>query len=326
MDKVLESIFGKALREESYQFPPGTPFYISYGYDVSRIYFGGKSSLLVSPKTEGWNLASLKKQIRTIEKITGEPVIVELSRLSALQRTNLIGEGIAFVSGKGQVFVPFWGSYFEEKILNPAPPAQTMTANAQLVFLHMFYQGKQDRQNQKQNQTRIAKALNMPKSTCTRAIRLLHDLGLLELSEEGAANIVSLKGEGNILEKAYPYMASPVQKLVYVRALPPDIPFKLSGLKALAERTMLASLESDSGYAVNRDDAKRIGSDFLIDVQEFHDFGGSVIEVWNYDPALLSESGQVDDISLLLELDGETDERIQKELDEIRRKYDLTGE
>ena len=45
--------------------------------------------------------------------------------------------------------------------------------------------------------------------------------------------------------------------------------------------------------------------------------------MWSYDPELLSEGGRVDDISLLLSLDNDPDERIQMGLDEIREKHGL---
>ena len=63
----------------------------------------------------------------------------------------------------------------------------------------------------------------------------------------------------------------------------------------------------------------------MIDEQSFRDFGGQIIEVWKYDPFLLSETDSVDDISLLLDLSDESDERVQYQLDSIREKYSLEG-
>ena len=47
------------------------------------------------------------------------------------------------------------------------------------------------------------------------------------------------------------------------------------------------------------------------------------MEVWSYDPSLLSVNGVVDDISLLLSLDNHANERIQSGLDVIRKRYEL---
>jgi hypothetical protein len=61
----------------------------------------------------------------------------------------------------------------------------------------------------------------------------------------------------------------------------------------------------------------------LIDRQEYRDFGGKILEVWKYDPFLLSDSDYVDDISLVLSLRDDIDERVQKELDTIRNNYGM---
>ena len=63
--------------------------------------------------------------------------------------------------------------------------------------------------------------------------------------------------------------------------------------------------------------------EMIISQENFEDFGGSVIEVWSYDPLLLAQDGRVDDISLLLSLEDDTDERVQMGLDEIREKHEL---
>lgn len=140
MVEIIKNIFGNSITEGRFQFPKNIPNFIRYGYSVRRLFFGEKSSLLISPKSDDWNLATLKKQIGLIEKMLHEPVIVQLERLSSLQRTNLIESRIAFVSAKGQIFIPFWGCYFEEKILNPQKVPALLSANAQLVFLYLLLQ------------------------------------------------------------------------------------------------------------------------------------------------------------------------------------------
>ena len=137
MNESIKFIFGNSVRGESFTFPTGTPNYIRYGYDAEQLIWDQKRCLYITPKTDSWNLAALKKHIKAIEAVCGMPAVVQLNRLTSLQRTNLIESGVAFVSGKGQVFIPFWGSFFEEKILNPPQSASEMTAAAQLVFLYL---------------------------------------------------------------------------------------------------------------------------------------------------------------------------------------------
>ena len=320
MLKTIKNIFGNSITEGRFQFPKSIPNFIRYGYSVRRLFFGEKSSLLISPKNDDWNLATLKKQIGLIEEMLHEPVIVQLERLSSLQRTNLIESRIAFVSAKGQIFIPFWGCYFEEKILNPPEVPALLSANAQLVFLYLYYNKNG---NKTQTQTQISKALYLPKATCARAVQQLRDLDLISSASEGTANLIALKSD---LNRAFPHLTSPVHKLLYVKSLPKNISFKISGLKALSERSDLVSLSSDGGYAVSRETAITLDKNLLIDEQTFRDFGGEIIEVWKYDPFLLTDSEYADDISLLLELNNSDDERVQSELDVIRQQHGLKGE
>jgi DNA-binding MarR family transcriptional regulator len=320
---IISLIFGNAVFEKDFRFPTGTPNYIRYGYSVKKLVFGEKQCLLVRPKESDWNLATVKKQIKTIGQITGQSIIVDLDRLTASQRTNLIESGVAFISGTGQVFIPFWGSYFEEKIINAQQPAETMSANAQLVFLFLFYNRKEIAGI---TQTQIAHALNMPKVTCTRAVQLLSGLGLIQTVDAGTAKRVFLNEQiPNILQKAISFMNSPVHKLLYVSSLPGNIRFKISGIRAVTEQSMLQALPSDGAFAIDREAAKGIDRSILLDEQFFRDFGGQIIEVWKYDPFLLSDTEYADDISLLLDLADESDERVQYQLDGIRGKYNLEG-
>ena len=321
MMKVIKNIFGLAVKEEKYDFPSGTPMYVLYGYEASRISLENMSCILVKPKDEGYILSSLKKQVGKIREICGEPVVVGLRRLTALQRTNLIESGIPFVAESGQVFIPFWGSYFEERICNPPKPVEKMSANAQLVFLYLFY--KNAGKNEKVNQTRLSEELNMDKMTCSRAIRQLRSMNLISVYEEGTSNFVSLENGMQAIATAHDRMESPIHKKVFVRRIPEGIDGKLCGIKALSEKTMISALDRDAGYAINKKELKKIDSVAMIDEQTFLDFGGEIIEVWKYDPALLSAGECVDEVSLILELQGEKDERIQKELDTIRGKYGM---
>ena len=323
MEGIIPRIFGKAVSEEEYQVPAGTPNYIRFGYTIKKLIMGRKECLLVSPKNPDWNLGVIKKQIKTIGQITGENTVAGLDRLTASQRTNLIESGIAFVSGTGQVFIPFWGSYFEERIANAPEQAEKMSANAQLVFLYLFYNRAEASGF---TQTAISRKLNMPKATCTRAVRLLSGLNLITTVNDGTAKRVFLNGEkDSILREAMPYMTSPVYKILYVTELPDGIRMKRSGIRAVAEHSMLQALPADGAFAVDRETAKEIRGDLLLDKHSFRDFGGQTVEVWKYDPFLLSETESVDDLSLLLDLAGENDERVQSELDRIRGKYDLEG-
>ena len=318
---TLETIFGTAIAERPYSFPKGTIGLIRHGYSVSELIWDDRRCLLVTPREEAPSLVSIKKQVRMIEELCNEPVIIQLPSLSSLQRTNLIESGISFISGKGQVFIPFWGSYFEEKIRNPIKTDNTLSGMAQLVFLYLYYH--RDDQKKGCNQMDIVRDLAIPKASLSRAIRQLRTLNLISANPEGAANRIIIADNNNNLSDAFSHMSTPIYKRLYVHRIPDDLPCKLSGIKALSEISMISALDSDGGYAIAKASEKLVTKDLLIDETTFRDFGGHIIDIWKYDPYLLSNSACVDDLSLLLELNDEKDERVQKELDQIREKYHL---
>ena len=81
--------------------------------------------------------------------------------------------------------------------------------------------------------------------------------------------------------------------------------------------------DEDGALAVSKKTVADIPADMIQTEQDFRDFGGFAVEVWSYDPSLLSVNGVVDDISLLLSLDNHANERIQSGLDVIRKRYEL---
>lgn len=263
-----------------------------------------------------------KKSYSKIENLCGISCVVDLPKMTALQRTNLIENQIPFISGTGQIFLPFLGCYFEEKISQNTNPAKSMNATTQMFFLYIFYNSRNNMEVL--NLTQIAKALNISKSTCTRALKQLVAMNLIAVTDEGVKKWLKLSGTTQeVINRALPAMSSPISKILYVREIPENIKGKICSIKALSRISMIAANESDVGIAIDMDYAKMIPSNVLISQQDYLDFGGFVIEVWKYDPAFISESDCVDDLSLFLELKDEEDERIQICLDEIRSKYGI---
>lgn len=325
MNEIIKEIFGDVVKEQPYSFPSGTPLYISAGYSGSLLTWGESKCLLVKPVSAELSLPSIKKQVRKIESICSLPVIIDLARMTSRQRTNLIESGIAFVSDSGQLFVPFWGCFFEEKIRNSASAAERMTGNAQLVYLYLYYMSMYD--PVEINMTQICERLDLPKATCSRAVQVLNMLDLIDIRGEGTAKWISLKQPLiSNMNNAEAYLVNPIHKIVYLKEFSGEYNYKTGGIRALADKSMLAARESDGSYVISREEFRKIPALSIIDKQEYQDFGGAVIEVWKYDPFLLSDDDYVDDISLVLSLRDDIDERVQKELDTIRNNFGMQVE
>ncbi len=319
----LEELFGNDIQLTEYQFPAGIPNYIRLGYQAEKLSLNQKTGILLKPLDSNWNLASLKKQWRSISEKLEIPCILMLDHLTSAQRKSLIKDHIPFIVESSQIYLPYWGISLSEQFQRAPEISQKMASGTQLTFLYLYYNYPKDGINL----SKLAQCLGLSKATITRAIQDLTNRNLLQVQENWKEKIIlPHMSRKEYLLKGYPSLSSPVTKTIYVKNLPENLPAKICGIKALSMNTMLASKDDDPGYAFYAKSADEIPHGLLITRQEYLDFGGTVLEKWKYNPAVLSNKQQVDDLSLLLSLDTSNDERVQIELDTIRKQYGLLTE
>lgn len=315
----LRTIFGDSITTAPYDCLEKIPYYIRDNYKLQRLSWKNKDCILLSPSSS-WRLPTLRKHLKNLQGICQEPCALSLENLTSMQRRNLLENNVPFVSASQQVYLPFWGCAFTEKFKSDTTIPDKMAPATQLVFLYLYYL----KSIEDINLTKISKALQFSKATCTRAINDLTASGLLIQKVNGTNKWITPAFEKQeFLKKGYARLKSPLERLVYVKELPESLPCFQSGVKALSEITMVGAKEQDAGLAISKKTCAVIPADDIISKQDFEDFGGTVLEVWSYDPALLSKSDRVDEISLLLSLEALQDERIQMGLDAIREKHEL---
>ena len=249
------------------------------------------------------------------------PCALELDNLTALQRKNLMESQTPFVSDQQQVYLPFWGCLFTESF------KKTVTVGAfapitQLAFLYIYYQKKDVRITASE----LSESIGISKASVTRAIDALTAHGLIKVESDGYRKwVTEALRKREMIAKALPLMKSPIERILYLSSLPSDLPFVTGGLQALSQQTMLHVKESDGCLVIDKSTSSAIPKENVIDENEFRDFGGSIVEVWSYNPSILSTLNTVDDISLLLSLYSNPDERVQMALDEIREKRSIVS-
>ena len=320
MLSFLKTIFGPDITTAQYCYTDDTPYYIRDGYTPQLLTWDNNKCVILTPKDPSWRLPSIKKQLKKFQELCPIPCALRLENLTALQRRNLVENHVPFVSLSQQVYLPFWGCAFQERFKRRTVLADKMAPGTQLVFLYLYYRKSSD----PVNLTQISKVLSLSKTTCTRAINDLSASGLVTEKSEGTNKWLSLSfARPEFLKKGYKRLKSPVERNIYV-SNPVKIENQItSGIRALAQQTMIGMNEYDGAIAVSKKDAAKIPADDICTEQYFRDFGGCVIEVWSYDPAVLAENARADDISLLLSMDNDPSERVQMCLDEIREKHEL---
>lgn len=323
MLSFLRSVFGSDITESEYIFPDNIPYYIRDSYSPRLLKWGENECVVLEAKDSSLRLPALKKQLKNFHELTGVQCALGLSNLSALQRKSLIEDKIPFLSLSRQVYLPFWGCVFSEKFKTETTLSDKMAPGTQLVFLYLYYSESPE----PLNLTGLTKCLPLSKATCTRAVEDLSASGLIDVKSEGTSKWIKRACEKQeFLRKGYGRMKSPVEKLLYLKKPMTLENQVIGGIRALAAASMIGVDDEDGALAVSREDAKKIPEDIICTKEYFKDFGGSLIEVWTYDPAVFAKNNVVDDISLLLSLDRDSDERQQKALDVIREKHGLIKE
>ena len=163
MLEFLKSIFGENVTIKSYEYPINTPAYIRDNYNLQLLSWNEYRCALLSPNSHFWRLPSLKKQFINFRSLCNVPCALYLNGLTAQQRRNLVENRIPFVAESQQVYLPFWGCFFQEKCVPASVVEDTMAPGTQLVFLYMYY----NVQNRNMNQTDLSEKLRLSKATCS---------------------------------------------------------------------------------------------------------------------------------------------------------------
>ena len=320
--RFLQEVFGDTFRLESYECPKALPLFMHDDYDTSLLSWDEAECVLLCPRYQNWRLSSVKKHLAMLQETVDKPCALHLDHVSTLQRRNLIESRTPFITDGEQLYLPFWGMVFAQRLKEYIPVPDKMAPATQMLFLHYYHNCP----DEPVNATELARMLGISKASMTRALRHLISLELLEEKAQGRAKMIFMtKSKDEYLANGIKHMNTPVDKVVYADQLP-DIPMLKSGMRALADITTIGLKQSDGAYAICIKDLKDVDEYSMISREQFEDFGGYVIEVWNYDPALFAVDDRVDDVSLLVSMTANENERIQLALDEIRSKLGLPAE
>ena len=117
-----------------------------------------------------------------------------------------------------------------------------------------------------------------------------------------------------LYDKMQPYLTSPVRKTIYVDKQTPLSSMRIAGMSALSQMSMVNPPDMLC-YAVHGKKELPSGTDVLIDAS-----AQVKVEIWKYDPNILSENDTVDPLSLAISLKDDPDERIEEAVEILINK------
>lgn len=281
------------------------PNSIISSFDIHMLNISGKDLLLlVDTNEESYSPGQIKKLQDLIERVSGLVPVFAFQYVASYNIQRFVAQRVNFIVPGKQIFIP---SILMDLSLPKTDTNNTILqipAMAQCIVLYNLQVGTL---NGKTTQD-IVELFRVSYPNINRAIKWLSDKKFIVL-EGTKTKRIKFNSEGRQLwDEIEPMLVSPIERVVYTDKWL-DNAFT-TGVNALSEYTML-NPDKEKAYAIGKED-------YLTAQQKTHkEFGGISIEVWKYNPSLLTHTNTVDKLSLYLSLRNNEDERVQIELDNM---------
>lgn len=264
------------------------------------------NDMLLAYREEGDSLSpcNMQKQLSVISKQTGLNVILSVQRVASYNVRRWTALRLNFVIAQKQIFVPSLLLELKKEPMVDSDLKESMVPFTQLLLLYHL-----------QVEPIVGKSCSILKdkfavsyATVNQSLRWLAKKGLIKMEGIKTKTIQMEYGNQELWNKALPFFMSPIDKIVFTDAnLEGEM---VSGINALSTYTMI-NPEQKRCVAISK---KRLRK---MDIDCNTQFGDTEVQVWKYDPHLLSSSGAVDRLSLFLTLKEMQDERVEIELEHL---------
>jgi hypothetical protein len=293
------------------------PMFLAQLYEAHRAeLFGQLRTFLIFKRRATPTPAEVVGHARAATQALGQTVVFVFRKLASYERNRLLQKQVPFVVPRSQVYLP--GSFVALKEQQASagyrPEGEALSAPAQLAVLFRI---QQPQAKDPLPLYEWARLLGYSRMTMTRACEELADTGLAAKVGRGKLVVIEFGAAGRDLwEKALPMMLSPVLKRIHIRLRGNRPESALdAGLTALSKLSDLAPGEQVLAMTPSTFKAVKKG---LLELVPFPEPETTTVELWRYEPALLSKDGKsVDPLSLYLSLSGTNDERVDAALNDL---------
>lgn len=257
--------------------------------------------------------AKLQKQMQVVEQRTGMTVIALLDNVASYNLQRLVIQQVNFIIPQKQMFLPSLLLELKKPRTIGKDLNSQMPPIAQCILL---YHLKETSLNGKSIQD-LMNLFSVSYANVNRAVRWLNTQKLVSAKGNKKKQLVFKIGKKSLWKAALPMFVNPVKKTVFTDE---EISNAMkSGINALSEYSMINE-ERHFHYAISKEAYK------TLHIHTDKNYGSNVIEIWRYNPKLLSQTKIVDQLSLYLSLKDNEDERIQIELENMINKIQWLGE
>lgn len=290
------------------------PLFITAAYDFCKIVFLGQEFLLAMVKNQKQLLPEqIIAQKKLLNTMISRKTLFVLNSGSKEFCRILIKAQVPFIIPGRQIFVPESIMMIQEDKFN-----RTISENrkqfsplAQVILLYHLL--NKDHENELAFQDLLHR-LNLNKVYLSRSVKELEQVQIAEIvTIRHRKKLVFVSERKSIWDNYQDKLTSPVIKRIRYEVQPQN--GLIAGITALSENSLLSD-DSSKTFAI-------YGRGFKINESALREFSGFNLELWKYDPRLLSNNGKtVDKLSLFLSLKNDSDPRVSGALQDMMEAFE----
>ena len=317
----LHETLGIAPKVRAWPGAGKLPYFLQDAFEVRELKLLDRLILLaIDRQPDKRGLATVRSQVDKLRQLAGMPVVYVTGALASYERKRLIEQNVPFMVPGNQLYLPDLGIDLREYFRQRPAAADTALSPATQAMLIVVLLRKPWRAEWQPAE--VITDLGYTAMTLSRAVKEITAAGIATMRTEGRARWLHMeRTAAETWERAKPLLRSPIRRRFWAQPIlnwkPPHV--RLAGLSALARYSMLAEPQWPI-YAIGPSQwktATQAGIETLPEQMP----GACEWELWHYNPALVPNSETVDPLSLTLSLQGNTDERVQLALDELKERF-----
>ena len=315
LKKYINLVLGIDVDPCPWEREKGMPFILqnTYGFFCIKL-LNLEIVLMINRNDQDISPAVVRKHIDMVKTEDDNKIIYVKKHVTAYNRKRMIEHGLPFIIPGKQMFLPMLAIDLREHFLQKQKPVTSLSPSAQVLALYFIY-NKFPFSKEHISPTALAKKLGYSKMTMTRAVREITTV-LSSQSDENSSEILREQYIGkNLWEKIKRHMSNPVTKRLYcqISESNPEYLFCAGGLTALSQLTQINPPETPVVVFEKSEWKKFVKHNRVIELPDI-ETGVFEIEIWSYQPGLLTKDNSIDPLSLYLSLENMNDERIAIEL------------
>lgn len=302
------------------------PYYLQDEFELHELKAADRAILLaVSRRKKHQTPSALRERLEKLKAAASRPVVYVTGALASYERKRLIEQKVPFIVPGNQLYLPDLGIDLREYFRQPPKEAVNSFSPATQALLLRALLSKSTQTEW--NPAAMASEVGYTAMTVSRVVSELTSADIARLDQRGRARwLLMNRDPAETWELIRPRLRTPIKRQFWAR-MPTAFDQRnapLAGLSALAYYTQLAD-PATPVYAVG---AEWLRSPAAKNVKETPEAvpGGCQLQVWSYAPireigAKNRDQNTVDPLSLSLSFQGNTDERIDLALEELKEHF-----